>query len=181
MRQPSKSILKARRLQMQSESRIPFAGWLIFTGFVGFCVWSAHHVTGSWTGTGATLGVLSLIGWRASVVRSQRFGALAASRSSESICDFARSFDRRTTDTVLIRSVYETVREQMGGHSVPLRAEDRLLEELDLDGDDLDEIVVIAAGLAQRSLGSTAGNPLCGQVSTVRDVVDFLRHQPHAA
>jgi hypothetical protein len=178
MRQPSKSILRERRLQMQSERRMSIVGWLIFTAFVGFCVWGAHRITGSWIGTGAVFGVLSLIGWRASVVRSRRFGELAVTRPSESICDFARSFDRRTTDTVLIRSVYETVQEQMGCPPVPLRAADRLLEDLDLDGDDLDEIVVNAAGLAQRSLDSTDSNPLYGRVSTVQDLVDFLRHQP---
>lgn len=178
MRQSSKNILKVRRLQMQSERRMSIIGWLVFTAFVGFCIWSVHHITGSWIGTGAVFGVLSLICWRASVVRSQRFGELAAARPSESICDFARSFDRHATDTVLIRSVYETVQEQMGGPPVPLRASDRLLEDLDLDDDDLDEIAVDAAALARRSLDSTDGNPLFGRVSTVQDLVDFLRHQP---
>jgi hypothetical protein len=178
MRQSSKSILRQRRLQMQSERRMSNIGWLIFTAFVSFCIWGVHHITGSWIGTGAVFGALSLICWRASVVRSQRFGELAAARSSESICDFARSFDSHATDTVLIRSVYETVQEQMGGPPVPLRAADRLLEDLDLDGDDLDEIVVDAAGLARRSLDSTDSNPLYGRVSTVQDLVDFLHCQP---
>lgn len=178
MSQSSKSILRERRLQMQSERRMSIVGWLIFTAFVAFCVWGVHRSTGSWIGAGAVLGVLSWICWRASVVRSRRFGELAATRPSESICDFARAFDRRTTDTVLMRSVYETVQEQMGGPPVPLRAADRLLEDLDLDADDLDEIVVDAAGLARRSLDSTDNNPLYGRVSTVQDLVDFLRHQP---
>ena len=163
---------------MQSEGRMSIIGWLIVTAFVGFCIWGVHHITGSWIGTGAVFGVLSLICWRASVGRSQRFAALAATRPSESICDFARSFDRHTTDTVLIRSVYETVQEQMGGPPVPLRAFDRFLEDLDLDDDDLDEIAVDAAALARRSLVSTDSNPLYGRVSTVQDLVDFLRHQP---
>ena len=163
---------------MQSERRMSIIGCLVFTAFVGFFIWGLLHITGSWIGSGAVVGVLSLICWRASVVHSQRFGELAASRPSESICDFARSFDRHATDTVLIRSIYETVREQMGGPPVPLRAADRLLEDLDLDDDDLDEIAVEAAALAWRSLHSTDSNPLYGRVSTVQDLVDFLRHQP---
>jgi hypothetical protein len=178
MRQSSKSILRERRLQMQSERRMSIFGWLIVTAFVGFCIWGLHHITGSWIGTGAVFGVLSLICWCASVVRSQGFSALAATRPSESICDFARSFDRHATDTVLIRSVYETVQDQIGGPPVPLRASDRLLEDLDLDDDDLDEIAVDAAALAWRSLDSTDSNPLYGRVTTIQDLVDFLRHQP---
>ena len=178
MRQSSKSILRQRRLQMKSERRMSIIGWLVFTAFVGFCLCVVHHITGSWIGTGAVVGVLSLICWRASVVRSQGLRELAATRPSESICDFARSFDRRTIDTVLMRSVYEAVQEQMGGPPVPLRAEDRLLEDLDLDSDDLDEIAVDAARLARRSLDATDSNPLYGRVSTLQDLVDFLHHQP---
>ena len=112
------------------------------------------------------------------MVRSQRFAQLVAARPAESICEFARSFDRHSANTVLIRSVYETVQKQIGGSPVPLRVSDRLLEDLDLDGDDLDEIAVDAAALARRSLDSTDSNPLYGRVTTVKDLVDFLRHQP---
>ena len=178
MRPSSKSILRQRRLQLQSERRMSIIGWLVFTAFVGYCIWGLLHITGSWIGSGAVVGVLSLICWRASVVRSQRFSELAAARPSGSICDFARSFDRHGTDTVLIRAVHETVQEQMGGPPVPLRVSDRLLEDLDLDDDDLDEIAVDAAALARRSLDSTDNNPLYGRVSTVQDLVDFLHHQP---
>ena len=178
MSQSSKNILRKRKYQMQSERRMSIFGWLVVTAFVGFCIWGIHQITGSWIGTGAVVGVLSLICWRASVASSQRFAELAAARPSESICDFARSFDCRATDTVLIRSVYETVREQMSGPPVPLRASDRFLEDLDLDDDDLDEIAVDAAALALRSLDSTDCNPLYGRVSTVQDLVEFLHHQP---
>lgn len=44
---------------------------------------------------------------------------------------------------------------------LPARADDRLLEDLDLDADDVDEILVDAAGHARRSLDSTA-SPACG-------------------
>ena len=163
---------------MQPQRRMSMVAWLVVTAFVGLCVWGVRYITGSWIGTGSVFGGLSLICWRASVVHSQRFSELAAIRRSESICDFARSFDRRSTDTVVIRSVYETVQEQMGGSLVPLRAADRLFEDLDLDGDDLDDIAVDAAALAGRSLDSTDSNPLYGRVATVRDLVEFLRHQP---
>ena len=152
--------------------------WLILAAYVGVIVLLLHRMIGSWVGTGAVLVALTLIGWRASVVRARRFKILATARADESICQFARSFDRQSSDMVLIRSVYETVQEQIRGTPVPLRADDRLLEDLDLDDDDLNEILVDVARLANRSLDSTASNPLYGQITTVRHLVEFLHHQP---
>jgi len=60
---------------------------------------------------------------------------------------------------------------------VPLRADDRLVEDLELDDDDLEEILVEASRLAGRSLEGTVRNPLHGRILTVRDVVEFLHQQ----
>ena len=176
MQQSSKSILSERRLQMQPEHHM--IGLVILAAYVGVIVWGLHRMTGSWVGTGAGLVVLTLIGWLASVKSALRSKKLATARADESICQFARSFDRNSSDTVLIRSVYETVQEHLGSTPVPLRTDDRLLEDLDLDDDDLDEILIDAAELARRSLDSTASNPLYGRITTVRNLVEFLQHQP---
>jgi hypothetical protein len=67
----------------------------------------------------------------------------------------------------------------MGPPLVPLRAEDRLLDDLELDDEDLDEIIVYAAIIANRSSDFTESNPLYGsEIINVQDVVEFLRHQP---
>jgi hypothetical protein len=66
----------------------------------------------------------------------------------------------------------------MGPPLVPLRAEDRLLDDLELDDEDLDEIFIDVAKFCNLSIVSTESNPLYGKVITVRDVVEFLRHQP---
>jgi hypothetical protein len=66
----------------------------------------------------------------------------------------------------------------MGPPLVPLRAGDRLLDDLELDDEDLDEIFIDAAKLCNLSIVSTESNPLYDKVITVRDVVEFLRHQP---
>jgi hypothetical protein len=60
---------------------------------------------------------------------------------------------------------------------VPIRAADRFLEDLDLDGDDLDEIHGEAALLAGRSTADAEKNPMGKNVKTVGDLVAFLHHQ----
>lgn len=178
-RQSSKRILRERRLELTPTPRQIIVSWTIVAVFVSACVWAVYLLCSSWYGPGIVLLALCLICWVGNTIRNRRFARLAAARNSESICDFARSFDCRKTDTVLIRAVYETVQEKMGPPLVPLRAGDRLIEDLELDADDLIEIFDDAATLANRSSDFTESNPLCGtEIITVRDVVEFLRHQP---
>lgn len=178
-RQSSKRILRERRLELTPTPRQIIVSWTILAVFVSVCVWAVYLVCSSWYGPGIVLLALCLICWVGTTIRNRRFARLVAARNSESICDFARSFDCRKTDTVLIRAVYDTVQEQMGPPLVPLRAEDRLLDDLELDDEDLDEIIVYAAIIANRSSDFTESNPLYGsEIITVQDVVEFLRHQP---
>jgi hypothetical protein len=177
-RQSSKRLLRERRLELSAAREMSILGWLVVAAFIGFCVWGIYLVSSSWYGPGIVFLVLCLICWQGTILRNQRFARLVAARNSATICDFARSFDCRKTDTVLIRAVYETVQEKMGPPLVPLRAEDRLLDDLELDDEDLDEIFIDAAKLCNLSIVSTESNPLYDKVITVRDVVEFLRHQP---
>jgi hypothetical protein len=177
-RQSSKRLLRERRLELTPTPRQIIVGWTIVSVFVSACVWAVYLVCSSWYGPGIVFLVLCLICWQGTILRNQRFARLVAARNSATICDFARSFDCRKTDTVLIRAVYETVQEKMGPPLVPLRAEDRLLDDLELDEEDLDEIFIDAAKLCNLSIVSTESNPLYDKVITVRDVVEFLRHQP---
>lgn len=125
--------------------------------------------------------------WVAWSIRRERarLHAIAATRPGESICGFARSFDLRRTDPLVVRAVHERLQLALANSqpAFPVRASDRLEQDLGLDADDLD--MDIAPALAQRtgrSLANTAANPFYGKVTTVSDLVCFFNHQPeHAA
>ena len=61
---------------------------------------------------------------------------------------------------------------------LPIRAADRIEEELRMDKEDLEDLVRDVARRAGRSMEYKESNPLFGQVRTVGDVVLFLTHQP---
>jgi hypothetical protein len=110
--------------------------------------------------------------------------ALAAERPGESLCTFARGFEVRATDTWVIRAVYEQLQDHLKGEyaSFPIRATDRLEEDLQLDPDDL--ALDIAAEIAERtgrSFANTNDNPYYGKVTTVADVVAFFCAQARSA
>lgn len=97
----------------------------------------------------------------------------AKRRTGESICSFARSFDRRVIDPWIIRGVYEEFSD-----SYPIRADDSLAKDLGVVDEDLDDSIVVIAERIGRSLGDTASNPMFDKLSTVGDLVLFLQHQP---
>lgn len=109
----------------------------------------------------------------------QRLQTLACAREGESICHFARSFDKRKTDTWIIRAVYQELQVFLGRFvAVPVRASDLLSGDLGLDADDVDDLIVDVALRAGRSLERTACNPYYGKVHTVSDMVLFVNAQP---
>ena len=115
--------------------------------------------------------------------RKSRLGAVAADRTGESICDFARSFDARVVDTWIIRAVYEELQGELEDihPRFPIRAADALLKDLLDDPDDLDMSLVPAiAQRTGRSLENGEGNPHFGQVRSVADLVMFFNAQPYA-
>lgn len=95
-------------------------------------------------------------------------------RAGDSICDFARSFPRRSVDTWILRSVYEEISRVV---MFPIRAEDKLYELLgaewafDLALDDI-------AARAKRELNDAASASACEDIFTVRDLVSFLNRRP---
>jgi hypothetical protein len=100
----------------------------------------------------------------------------ATERQNESICSFARSFNCRTTDTWVIRAVYEEL--QLFYPCFPLRATDRFKEDLHMDDEDLADIGLDMAYRSCRSMKNTEMNPMFGNVKTVGDLVRFLNGQP---
>ena len=111
----------------------------------------------------------------------KRLLSVAAARSGESICGFARSFDARSVDPLVIRAVYEHLQDELHSYKphFPVRAVDRLKEDLGVDDDDLD--MSVASGIAcrtGRSLDDVHSNPYYGRVKTASDLVYFFNHQP---
>jgi hypothetical protein len=113
----------------------------------------------------------------------RRLKHLAKLRAGESICEFARSFERNNVDTWVIRAVYEQLQDYLGKNPVvPIRAADRLKEDLPIDAEDLE--MDLAEEIAQRtgrSLKDTTANPYYGKIRTVEDLVLFFNSQPKAA
>lgn len=177
MPRSSKAILHERRVHLDADRWPAATGWVIAGLFVAGMIATIRLGTGGWSGTAAVVGAFVLLGWVASLKSARRKESLAHERKEESICGFARSFDRHATDPVILRAVYETVQAQMCPPTVPIRATDRFLEDLDLDDDDLDEIYGEEALLTCRSMADAEKNPVWGGVKTVGDLVTFLHHQ----
>lgn len=116
--------------------------------------------------------------------RRARLLALADSRSGESICEFARSFDTRSVDTWVIRAVYEGLQEQLRDvhPAFPVRASDVMLKNLIDDPDDIDmDLAPEVARRTGRDLDDTRDNPYYDKVHTVADLVMFFNAQPKVA
>lgn len=124
--------------------------------------------------------VAGLAAWTSSRHKT-RLQAIAAMREGESICGFARSFDLRSTDPLVVRAVHEQIQHELRGSRAgfPVRASDRLGKELEIDDDTLDmELVPAIARRTGRCLDDTQTNPCYGRVHTVSDLVQFFNHQP---
>jgi hypothetical protein len=113
----------------------------------------------------------------------RRLRRLAAERRGESVCTFARSFDLRVTDPRVVRAVYEEIQSYYAGsvERLPVRATDRIEEDLRLDWDDLDDLARDVAARAGRLMDQPERNPFYGRVRTVWDLVLFLDYQPRRA
>lgn len=113
---------------------------------------------------------------------SLRQKRLIKERAGENICQFARSFDCRKTDTRIIRAVYEEFGRSLGSKDVvfPVRAADILFssQSLNIDSEDLDWIAQDIAFRAGRSLANAEQNPYFGKIETVADLVAFFTAQP---
>ncbi|HEY2156268.1 MAG TPA: hypothetical protein VGH33_11605 [Isosphaeraceae bacterium] len=170
MRKPS------RQMPPAPTRTTPLGGWLI-VGILGTCllslVWLFPIVL-------ALIVLIAFVNVHLTIARSCRLGRLAAGRQGESICTFARSFDRRTVDTWIIRAAFEELQPycRFGRRTLPLRATDDLDGVLQIDPKDLDDLAADIAYRAGRSMGETAQNPLCENVRTVADLVIFFTHQP---
>jgi hypothetical protein len=109
--------------------------------------------------------------------------ALAEARKGESICEFSRAFDVRSADTWVIRAVYEQLQLQLRWvyPGFPVRATDRLIEDLMLDPDDIDmDVFFDVTRRTRRSRRDVKVNPRYGRVKTAGDLVEFFCAQDKA-
>lgn len=165
----------------------PVGTWLLVAGLAAAVAHLAVTRPVAFLAVSGTLAVLVLLAHRQGRRERRQLRALASTREGPTICEFARDFNAREVDTWVVRAVYE----QLQGHladahpSFPLRADDKLKEDLRLDDEDLDmDIVQEIASRTGRSLDASASNPYFGRVRTVRDLVLFFQNQPrpgHAA
>lgn len=109
----------------------------------------------------------------------RRYEALARSRQGVSICEFARSFDLRQTDTWIIRATYQELQQWLQPYvaAFPVRASDGLFSDFHLEADELDDLLQDIAARSGRSLEKTEDNPWYGSVHTVKNLVAFINAQ----
>ena len=166
----------SRQMQPAPERRASIMAWPVLGAIVAGVVWLAYlH---PWIIIAIALIVIaSIVG---GFLHRRAMRRLSSARDGEGICEFSRSFERHQVDTWILRAVYEELSKffQDNGYGLPLRADDRLEEDFTMDSDDLDDIVADIAYRARRSLDDTEKNPFYGKIKSVRDLVNFLEHQP---
>ena len=154
-------------------------GFVLGCGCVGLIV-GVGLLSFGVIGASLILGLLVLF----NVSEHRRLARLAADRRHESICTFARSFPRRSIDTWVIRAVHEGFQpycRAYGGLTLPLRATDRIDEDLRIDPDDVDDLADEIAVRTGRSLDDAEMNPYYGRVETIADFAAFIDRQPFTA
>ena len=170
----------SRTMPPYKPAPMPAAGWLI----VGAVVTGSIYLFWKYPLWLLICPAIALLIWDSSRRDKRRVTEFLAERKNESICDFARAFDARTVDTWVIRAVYEEIQSLLGDawRDVPIRADDNLMKDLDLDDEDIDMSLIDAiAQRTGRSLGDYEQNSMYGQVYTARDLVMFFNEQPVAS
>ena len=156
-------------------------GYAVLAGLAGGYAWLL------WDRPLFTLGVSGTVfgAFALAVAYSRKqFRAVATARGAESLCTFTRALPVRELDTWVIRAVFEQLQGYLQGEypSFPLRPSDRLVEDLKIDTEDLDDLLVIEIGQRTgRDFTTTEGNPYYGKVQTVEDLIRFVCAQPKRA
>jgi acyl carrier protein len=116
----------------------------------------------------------------ATVIINRRLRRLAAERSADSICSFARSLDYRHLDTQVIRAAYEEIQRYLESVSprFPIRTTDRLEQDLHMDYEDAVDIAISIAKRCKRDLQPSAAWPRERRLQTVADVIYFVCDLP---
>jgi hypothetical protein len=124
--------------------------------------------------------VVTLIGSIASRIDTRRKLALAASRRCNPLCAFARSLNLRSVDPWVVRAAFEELQPYFPEESrpFPILPTDRLVDDVGIDPDEVDDIAQDIAARAGYSLDHSQENPVYGRVDTIGDLIQFFTHQP---
>ena len=156
--------------------RMPAVGWLI----VAVPAVSALYVFWKYPLWLLVFPAFGLLYWESVRSDKRRVAEFLANRADESICNFARSFDTTVVDTWIVRAVYEEIQSLLGDSwsQVAIRADDHLMDDLELDDEDIDLSLLDAiAQRTGRSLEEYEQNSYYGKVFTTRDLVMFFNEQ----
>ena len=177
MRSPS------RLLPKYSPERNTIVGWIVVTVLLSSTAYLCYVflTKAPWvTLILVTLGIA--FHFYSTRKRRNQLRTLANNRTGETICEFTRSFDTRVVDTWVIRAVYEELQHELTDAVplFPIRATDRLRQDLHLDeSDDLD--FSVAPRITQRtgrSIQDCTNNPYFEKIKTAGDLVLFFNSQP---
>jgi hypothetical protein len=172
--------LASRHMPRFSPQPIPVVGWLFISCVLAVGVYFAIAKPGALLIMAIALTALFLMSRQLNKRDARKLQTLASQRKGQSICEFARDFDARAVDTWIIRAVYEQLQEHLNyiHPAFPVRADDRLKEDLLLDDDDLDiDLVDEVEARTGISIAESDSNPYFGKVKTVRDLVLFFQNQ----
>jgi|GEM_PF-2334782 len=109
-------------------------------------------------------------------IGDKKIEVLMSGRKGEDICTFRHAFDLRRIDPWIVRAAYEEIQNWFGV-KYPIRASDRLTEDLQIDPDDIGDIANTIAIRAGYDLQGIEQNPLKDKVQTVSDLVAFFTYQ----
>lgn len=128
----------------------------------------------------ALMAILIPGGIIASRLEKERIAELLDARKEDSICTFARSFDKRKVDPWIIRAVYEEIQDYVSGQGpkIPIHPSDKMIEDLKIDGDDLDDLLNHVLKRCGRTFENYKKNPHYKNLTTVSDMVLFFNEQP---
>lgn len=170
--------IPSRLMPRVAPKRISFGTWIFLTvplTALAYLLWE-HPIPV--LGFAAFVGAISIIETKRTKAHLNK---LAAQRTGESICTFAREANCRVNDTWVVRAVYDQVQSRLGSEfqSFPLRWNDSFEKDLKIDIEDVgDDIASEVAERTGRTFSETVGNPMYAKVSTVGDMVLFFCAQP---
>lgn len=172
--------LPSRRIPPLDRHSLGVPGYLVLACLASALAYLIHSGSALVHGVIAASACVLFIAGAFHTSEKRRFQALADTRKGESICEFARSFNARETDTWVIRAVHKEMQHMLRTYvdAFPVRASDVLLDDLHIDAEDVEDLIMDIARRSGHSIEKPEDNPYYGRVQTVRDLVLFLSAQP---
>ncbi|WP_415881286.1 hypothetical protein [Neptuniibacter sp. QD34_54] len=127
------------------------------------------------------IGAIIILMLSLSVLEHFRMKRLSNERGEADICEYARSLEYRNVDTKIMREVWNELHLWLGkydGKPFPIETEDTFESTYNMDPDDLDEIYWAVANRLGIDTEHPENNPYFDKVTSVKNLVLFLHHQP---